>query len=69
MVEARVDLVRHSSWTVAFIVRITQEAGKVGQQKVSSLVAEGSMTMVAMDKRTERAIPLPEALRSALVGS
>jgi len=36
---------------------------------VSPLVAEGYMTMVAMDQRTERAIPLPEDLRSALVGS
>ena len=66
-VEARVDRVRHSSWTVAFIVRITQEAGKIEQQGVSPLVAEGYMTMVVMDRRTERAIPLPEALRSALV--
>ncbi len=68
-VEARVDSVRHSSWTVAIIVRITQEAGKIEQQGVSPLVAEGYMTMVAMDQRTERAIPLPEALRSALVSS
>ena len=66
-VEAQVDRVRHSSWTVAIIVRITQEAGKIEQQGVSPLVAEGYMTMVAMDRRTERAIPLPEALRSALV--
>ncbi len=68
-VEARVDRVGHSSWTVAIIVRITQEAGKIEQQGVSPLVAEGYMTMVAMDQRTERAIPLPEDLRSALVGS
>ena len=68
-VEAQVDRVRHSSWTVAIIVRITQEAGKIEQQGVSPLVAEGYMTMVAMDQRTERAIPLPEDLRSALVGS
>ncbi len=66
-VEARVDRVGHSSWTVAIIVRIAQEAGKIEQQGVSLLVAEGYMTMVAMDQRTERAIPLPEALRSALV--
>ena len=68
-VKARVDRVGHSSWTVAIIVRITQEAGKIEQQGVSPLVAEGYMTMVAMDQRTERAIPLPEDLRSALVGS
>ncbi len=68
-VEARVDRVGHSSWTVAIIVRITQEAGKIEQQGVSPLVAEGYMTMVAMDQRTERAIPLPDDLRSALVGS
>ncbi len=68
-VEARVDRVGHSSWTVAIIVHTTQEAGKIEQQGVSPLVAEGYMTMVAMDQRTERAIPLPEDLRSALVGS
>ena len=68
-VKARVDRVGHSSWTVAIIVRITQEAGKIEQQGVSPLVAEGYMTMVAMDQRTERAIPLPDDLRSALVGS
>jgi acyl-CoA thioester hydrolase len=68
-VEARVDRVRNSSWTVAFIVRITQEADKIELQGVSPLVAEGYMTMVSMDQRTEQAIPLPEALRSALVGS
>jgi YbgC/YbaW family acyl-CoA thioester hydrolase len=67
MIEARVDHVGHSSWTVAINVRITQEAGKIEQQGVSPLVTEGYMTMVAMDRRTERAIPLPEALRSALV--
>jgi len=30
-------------------------------------VAEGQMTMVAMDTATERVVPLPDELRSALV--
>ncbi len=69
-VEARVDRVGHSSWTVAFIARIArQQAGKREQQEVSPPVAEGQMTMVAIDQTTEQAIPLPEALRSALASS
>jgi acyl-CoA thioester hydrolase len=68
-VEAQVDHIGRSSWTVAFIARIKQEAGNIEQQGESSPVAEGHMTMVAMDQRTERAIPLPEALRSALASS
>jgi len=68
-VEARVDRVGHSSWTVAFIARIARQAGKREQQEVSPPVAEGQMTMVAIDQTTEQAIPLPEALRSALASS
>jgi acyl-CoA thioester hydrolase len=68
-VEARVDRVGRSSWTVAFIARIKREADTIEQQGESSPVAEGHMTMVAIDQRTERAISLPEALRSALASS
>ncbi len=45
------------------------KAGKREQQEVSPPVAEGQMTMVAIDQTTEQAIPLPEALRSALASS
>ena len=68
-VEARVDRVGGSSWTVAFIARIKREADKIEQQGESSPVAEGHMTMVTVDQRTGRAISLPEALRSELASS
>ena len=67
-IEARVDRVGRSSWTVAFIARITREAGNSEPTKTPPIVAEGQMTMVAMDPTTERAIPLPGELRSALQG-
>jgi len=57
-IEAHVERVGRSSWTVAFIARLIGEG--------ASVVAEGQMTMVAMDTATERAIPLPDELRAAL---
>jgi len=66
-IEARVDRVGRSSWTVAFSARITREACTKVQKEMSPIVAEGQMTMVAMAPTTERAIPLPDDLRSALV--
>jgi len=65
-IEARVDRVGHRSWTVAFIARVAEEAGNKEQKKMSPIVAKGQMTMVVMDPKTERAIPLPDDLRSAL---
>jgi len=66
-IEARVDSVGRSSWTVAFSARIT--ARNREQKELSPIVAEGQMTMVAMDPTTERATPLPDDLRSALVNA
>ncbi len=68
-IEARVDRVGHSSWTVAFNARITGEGRNRERKEISPIVAEGQMTMVAMDLTTERAIPLPDELRSALAGA
>lgn len=65
-IDAIVERVGRSSWTVAFTARITVEAGNKGQKETTSVVAEGRMTMVAMDPKTERAIPLPDDLRAAL---
>ena len=59
-VEARVERVGTTSWTDAFTAR------KVPGGEV---VAEGHMTIVALDYTTERPIPLPAALRAALTGS
>ena len=57
-VEARVDRVGTSSWTVRFTARKVPDG---------SLAAEGHMTIVAMDPETERATPLPTVLREALM--
>jgi acyl-CoA thioester hydrolase len=65
-IEAKVERVGRSSWTVAFTARLTRAAGGEWKQP-SPVVAEGRMTMVAMDVATEQAIPLPDELRSALV--
>ena len=58
-VEARVDRVGTSSWTVGVVARKAPEG---------AVVAEGHMTIVALDYETERPVPLPDALRAALVG-
>lgn len=63
-VEARVLQVGRSSWTVGFTARTLQGASPEG-----AIVAEGRMTIVAMDPQTERARPLPDELRSALHGA
>jgi acyl-CoA thioester hydrolase len=56
-VEARVERVGTTSWTIAF---------RAHQADEGPLVAEGRMTIVAMDPTTERPIPLPAALRAGL---
>jgi acyl-CoA thioester hydrolase len=56
-VEAHIDHVGRSSWTVVFTGRLTL-GGEVA--------AEGRMTIVALDPETERACSLPDELRSAL---
>ena len=68
-IEARVDRVGHSSWTVAFTARFTGEARTEAQKHVHAageIAAEGHMTIVAMDPQTERARRLPGDLRNAL---
>lgn len=63
-VTARVERVGNSSWTDTFIARQAADAsGEPGP-----IVAEGRMTIVAMDPTTERSRPLPEELRRALSG-
>lgn len=70
-VEARVEHVGRSSWTVAFTARILQSASALRQtpQEDDAIVARGRMTMVVMDPATERASPLPEAFRVALLAA
>lgn len=57
-VEARIERVGSSSWTVAFAARKADSDGPI--------LAEGRMTIVAMDPATERSVPLPTELRRAL---
>jgi acyl-CoA thioester hydrolase len=64
-IEAHVEHVGRSSWTVAFIARFTQQAGKE-EQEAGAIAARGQMTMVAVDPATERARPLPDDFRAAL---
>lgn len=56
-VEARVDHVGRSSWTVVFTARQASEG---------EVAAEGKMTIVALDLESERSRPLPDELRSSL---
>jgi acyl-CoA thioester hydrolase len=70
-VEARVDRVGRSSWTVAFTARPALETSAENRRSAAAadaILAEGEMTIVAMDPATERARPLPEDLRRALTG-
>ena len=59
-VEARVASIGRTSWTVAFTARHA-DAGPD-----APILAEGRMTIVAMDPATERPILLPDDLRRAL---
>jgi acyl-CoA thioesterase FadM len=45
------------------------EIAESEQKEMPLPVAEGKMTMVAMDPKTGRAVPLPVELRSALVNA
>jgi len=58
-VEARIERVGRSSWTVAFI-------GRHATAPEDTPVATGKMTIVCMDPATQRARPLPDDLRAAL---
>ncbi len=59
-VEARIERVGRSSWTVAFVGR---HAGAPANEEP---VATGKMTIVCMDPTTQRSRPLPDDLRAAL---
>jgi acyl-CoA thioester hydrolase len=66
-VEARVEMVGRSSWTVAFTARkIAGPNEQLVEDEV--VVARGRMVIVAMDPATERSTALPEDLRRALSG-
>jgi YbgC/YbaW family acyl-CoA thioester hydrolase len=64
-IQARVERIGRSSWTVAFNARLVDNVQK-GEPAERPVAAEGTMVMVAIDTKTEKAIPLPEELRAAL---
>jgi YbgC/YbaW family acyl-CoA thioester hydrolase len=63
-VEARVERVGATSWTIGFTARQVPDGAPEG----GALVAEGRMVIVALDVETERPISLPAPLRAALEG-
>jgi acyl-CoA thioester hydrolase len=66
-IEAHVERVGRSSWTVAFTARLIAPDGKEAQaSSEGEIAARGRMTMVAMDLATQRARALPDDLRAAL---
>lgn len=69
-VEARVERVGRTSWTLAFTVRLAihAECGVPDTRNIGSIVAEGHITIVSMHPRDEVPIPIPEGLRRALLG-
>ncbi|HEV2460317.1 MAG TPA: thioesterase family protein [Ktedonobacterales bacterium] len=67
-VEARVERVGTTSWTLVFTTRRAPEDDGVPGAPPGALIAEGHMTIVAMDPATERPVPLPDSLRRALGG-
>jgi YbgC/YbaW family acyl-CoA thioester hydrolase len=64
-VTARVERVGNSSWTDTFTAR---QATNGSSEQPGPVVAQGRMTIVAMDPQTERSRPLPENLRRVLTG-
>ena len=63
-VEARVDHVGRSSWAVVFSIWMQDKSNSANAE--GKLVAEGRMTIVALDPKTEQARPLPGGMRAAL---
>ena len=73
VIEARVERVGTSSWTVGFVARRLSGPGKpdavLGEGQPGEMVAEGRMVIVAMDPATERSSALHAELRRALLGA
>ena len=65
-VEARIERVGTSSWTVAFTARHAAASGPRENTAAGEVVATGKMVIVSMNAETERSQPLPEKLRAAL---
>lgn len=66
-ITATIGHVGRSSWSLTFTAHALHETG-AGTLEMGELVADGQMTIVAVDVQTERSRPLPEDLRAALAG-
>ena len=70
VIDARVERVGASSWTVGFVARRLCGPGQsdavIGTVQPGEVVAEGRMVIVAMDAITQRSRALPDDLRRAL---
>jgi acyl-CoA thioester hydrolase len=64
-VEAYVEKVGRTSWTMGFIMRSLQASQDANEE--GTLVAEGRMTVVLVDRQMQRSTPSPDALRLALM--
>jgi acyl-CoA thioester hydrolase len=73
VIEARVERVGTSSWTVGFVARRLSGPGQpdavLREEQPGETVAEGRMVIVAMDPSTERSTALHADLRRALSGA
>jgi acyl-CoA thioesterase FadM len=69
-VEATVERVGSSSWTVAFTARVLpqDENPLITSSENEAIAARGKMVIVTMDPQTQKARALPEELRIALAG-
>lgn len=73
VIDARVERVGTSSWTVGFVARRLCGPGQpdvaIGEAQPGEVVAEGRMVIVTMDPSTERSTALPDGLRRALAAT
>jgi len=65
-IEARVERVGQRSWTEAFVARLLAREGQ--EVKEQSVVAEGQMVIAVVDPHTRKTVPIPQPLRTALIG-
>lgn len=68
-IEAWIDRVGTSSWTVAFTGRHASGTRQALANSERPVLASGKMTIVCMDPQTQRAAPLPPTLRAILEGA
>jgi 4-hydroxybenzoyl-CoA thioesterase/acyl-CoA thioester hydrolase len=66
LVEAAVERIGTSSWTVAFTARHAPGTPRAAVNEDAKPLATGRTTIVCMDPATQRAAPLPADLRRTL---